>query len=858
MPAAAKVASQINYEPDKTGGFGFGKLYTMLIDELYPLKKYTDIARQQGLEVKTEEDPFILADLHRGWHGKADSFLRHKTFDANFKWSGEPLTAILQPVVNKDALKDFDTYLVAKQAIFRLEQDKKVGIDHKDATEALKELEEEHPEFKDLSQRLYDYQDRLLQYARDSGLIGQKTYENFSVNLSYVPLHRVIERLGARGVLGKGYANLPSVYKRFKGSEREIIPPTESIVKNTYVIIDAIERNRIAQAMTRLSKLHPELGRAVEKIPGDIAKVATLSEQEIANIVKEQGFELAPKDVEDLINVFRPSMFLPKGNIIKVVEDGKPTYYEVDPDIYRSLTMMDREQMNIMIRVLAYPARMLRIGAVSLSPEFLVRNPARDAFTAFVYSKAGFIPGLDTMRGLFSTVTRDETYWKWKISGAEHSMLTSLDREYLREDVKTLMNDRIAKVKNVVKHPIKSAQILAELGEEATRIGEFKLVMEGGKRWWMLAERVPEIEPERGKILRAGQAARDVTLDFARLGTKTRAVNQIIAFWNANVQDLDKIRRSFQDNPIRTLWKILLGITVPSVALWAVNKDDERVQELPQWQRDLFWIVPTKKRLWRIPKPFTLGIIFGSGAERMLDYIYDQDPEGIKQLGRNVLRGINPGVLPTAFLPAIEAATNYSFFLERPVVSEALKQKIPELQYSPYTTETAKMIGDALDVSPQKVEYFLRGYTGGFGKLAMETSDAIIRSISDTEEPKRPTTLADVPLIRGFVAREPWGSSESISRFYTLYEKAEMGTAAIKQMVEERRREKALEYRDKYPEFRYVNMLRKVAKELSELRKKRNAVLESDIDTDRKLQAIEEIEKRMTRIARRAVEAMKR
>jgi len=858
MPSAAKVASQIAYEPQKSGTASIGRLYTMLVDELYPLKRYTDVVRKKGFEVAAEEDPFILATLHRGWHGKADAFLQHRTFDTNFDWNGEPLQAILKPITDKQNLKDFDGYLVAKQSIFRSEQKKKTGIDIEVAKQAVKELEEKNPEFKDLSKRLYDYEDRLLRYARDAGLISQETYGKFRKNLTYVPLHRVMETMRQKGLLGKGYVDLPKVFKPFKGSERDIVPPTESIVKNTYLLIDAAERNRIAQSVVKLAEQHPELAKHVEKIPGDIAKVVNLSEQEMKKVLKSQGLEDMDVDINEVINIFRPSMFKPRGNVITVVQDGKRAYYEVDPDIYRSLTMTDRESQNLLVQLLSYPARMLRLGAVSLSPEFVVRNPLRDAFTAFVHSKAGFIPGLDTTRGLFSAITHDELYWKWKISGAEHSMLTSLDREYLQKGIKELMATSVGKVKNVIKHPLRSAQMFAEFGEEATRIAEYNLVEKGGKRWWMVAERIPEEATERERMLRAGYAAREVTLDFARLGTKTRAVNQIIAFWNANVQDIDKIRRSFQEHPNRTLYKILMGVTIPSVLLWLANKDNERYKELPQWQKDLFWIVITEKRMWRIPKPFTIGLIFGSGVERTLEYISENDPEAIKQLGRNIYQGVTPGFLPTAFLAPIEAATNYSFFLDRPIVSESRQNLPPELQYTPYTTDTAGRLGEALGVSPQKVEYFIRGHTGGFGKLAMETADEMTRTVlrKDRDLPAR--TLADVPMLRGFVAREPWGQSESINRFYNKYEQAEKGMAAIRQLAKEGRREEAEEYKLKYPEFKYIAELRKVAQALSQLRQRKLSIQISSFTPEDKLRRITEIEKQMTRLARTILERMER
>ena len=75
------------------------------------------------------------------------------------------------------------------------------------------------------------------------------------------------------------------------------------------------------------------------------------------------------------------------------------------------------------------------------------------------------------------------------------------------------------------------------------------------------------------------------TLDFARIGAKTKGVNSIVAFFNANMQGIDRLAREFKDNPGRTSWKILLGITLPSILLYFANRDDERWKEIPQWQK---------------------------------------------------------------------------------------------------------------------------------------------------------------------------------------------------------------------------------------------------------------------------------
>jgi hypothetical protein len=92
-------------------------------------------------------------------------------------------------------------------------------------------------------------------------------------------------------------------------------------------------------------------------------------------------------------------------------------------------------------RLLSYPAKWLRAGA-TLTPEFIARNPARDQFTAFVYSKYGFMPGYDLSKGIFHAIKKDDLYWKWKISGGEHSMLVSMDREYLQKSLDKVLRGR--------------------------------------------------------------------------------------------------------------------------------------------------------------------------------------------------------------------------------------------------------------------------------------------------------------------------------------------------------------------------------------------------------------------------------
>ncbi|KKL76943.1 hypothetical protein LCGC14_2039860 [marine sediment metagenome] len=368
--------------------------------------------------------------------------------------------------------------------------------------------------------------------------------------------------------------------------------------------------------------------------------------------------KMSAADAEQIVDVFRPSFFV-KGDEVTVLVNGKRQFYRVDPDLRDALLNLDRESMGMLGNFLSLPAKWLRAGA-TLSPDFMVRNPARDQLTSFVYSNYGFLPGVDFLRGLAGIIRKDADYQLFRQSGAEHSMMVSLDRLYLQKTFKEVVEGK--KFKDYVKHPLELFQIVSELGEKATRLGEFKSGIRRGAR-----------------PLEAGISAREVSLDFAEAGTTAHAVNRLIAFFNANIRGWDRMIKSFRDHPVRTSLKIFVGITLPSILLYLANRDDPRWKEIPQWQKDLFWIVMTEDTIYRIPKPFELGIIFGSMPERFLEWLDNKDPNMLKEVMLNMAEAGSPGYIPTALLPIIENLADFSFFRGRSIVPASRQDMPPEL-----------------------------------------------------------------------------------------------------------------------------------------------------------------------------------
>ena len=521
----------------------------------------------------------------------------------------------------------------------------------------------------------------------------------------------------------------------------------------------------MAQKFVDLDKSTETPENFIKKVNPPI-KGTTVSEDEMTKFLQDQGVKEVP---EDLLTVFRAARQPLADDEIAVFTDGKREVYQVDPEVAKVFKASDKESVNALIRIIAAPASMFRAG-VTLSPDFFPRNLIRDQYDALINSKNGFIPLLDTVRGAASMIKQDDAYQNWLKSGGANATMVALDRDYIQNNVIKLDRETgFAKnAWNVAKSPFDILRAVSELAENATRLGEFK--------------KASGENPTKADIQSAGFESREVTLDFARIGSKMQAANMLIAFTNAQLQGVDRLARVMKENPIGTAAKIGAAITVPSVALWWANHDDPRYKDIPDWQKDMFWIVMTKDTIYRIPKPHEAGILFGSGIERFLDYTHETNPKAIEDYGKNVLQSFLPGVVPTAAQPLLEQWANKSLFTGGKLIPSSTEGLLPEVQYQPYTTELAKALGGIVGslpaenkpgtiASPAVIENYVRQWSGGIGMYALQMADAGLRKAGILPDPVMPAaTLADIPFVKAFIVRYPSAGAQPIQDFYDKYE----------------------------------------------------------------------------------------
>ena len=508
-----------------------------------------------------------------------------------------------------------------------------------------------------------------------------------------------------------------------------------------------------------------------------------------------------------------------------------------------------------MVQILSQPAKWLRAGAV-LSPDFwMMKNPVRDTMTAYTYTRYGFIPVFDTIRGMFHLVKKSEQYHLWRASGGERSMLVSIDRDYLAKTFREVLHGK-DKV-DYVKHPLEALQIFAEYTESGTRLAEFTTGLKKGDH-----------------PLSASIASREVTLDFAVMGEKMRAMNHMIAFFNSNMRAMDMLGRQAIFNPKKFWPRVLLGITMPSIILWMINKDDPRWRELPQWEKDLFWIIFAGDKIIRIPKPFELGILFGSIPERVLDEIYLHDKGAIKESVWNLVQSVNPGFMPTALTPVVENFANYNFFLDRMITPAGQKDYPAQYQYSVYTPEILKAMGSKMGYSPRKLQNLLRGYTGGLGSYVVEGLNKSLQGVGLLPHVTAPTPgLADYPITKALFARNPYGSgSASVNKFYNEYTKLKEGENHLKLALEHNEDAEYRSFLAAHPELMFmfdpetgkfrsfaVKVLDENARDMARIRaEQRDVYTNIDMTAAEKRQFIDETDVLLTNTAKLALEHLEK
>ena len=818
--------------------------------------------------------------------------------------NGKSLKKILSGLKSNEEYEDYETLRIAKRDLALAEYNPTVeGLHKEESLAEIKRIEAKYSP-KDLARlnnisnehRNFE-QKAILDPLRDSGWISKDTYNNI-VNAPEYQFYASFSRemndldeaipqssLATEKANSKGATS--AIIKKIKGSEKRKLPTVESTIANVYKTNKLIAQLEMNKDIVNLRKLSPDMENYIQKLkPVRVGSTTEKRTKELTDIIRKER-NLTPSEflnlnepghiltstekqiMPELMHLLQKPKEKPrflkglinKNNTIVTAEDGIKSYWRIPEDVANAMNYFTPEGVKNTVKILSLPAKLLRAGS-TLAPEFSGRNIIRDQFSAAINNNIGFkkVKGVgdllhntknlffggykpyDAGIGLFHILKKDNIYHLYKSSGAEQSYFVSLDRMAMKTNVQKLIGHKVNngywdKTKNIITvlNPLKALEIISEGLEKTTRMGLFARTLKRG------------FTPTQ-----AMKEAKEGTLDFARIGAGQENLNRISAFWNANLEGFDREFRAFKDHPVAFNLKALMGVTAPSVALWIKFHNDDRIKRLPGWRKNLFWNYPMKNGpIVSIPKPFEIGLIYGSAVERALDYAYSKDKNieiDLKKLGWGAVKQGVGQMMPTFLKPIIENMSNYSFFKDRPLESPSIQNLSSGLRSKTYTNELSKKVGNLTDISPIKIDNWINSWGSTLGRETVGLTNHLFKRPPEVKQ----EWYRKVPIVKGFVAKNPYGPyGKDVQDFYDNAKEINQSYNDFKFLAQSNQINQA---KTRFNKQKKVGGFKRnaddVAKAFSKLNKVRIAIVnDKKMDPVTKKLKIEKINKQMTKIA---------
>lgn len=786
---------------------------------------------------------------------KNGAFQVRKGFDGGFE-------AIFADLSDRGLLKAWKGWAVANRAARLAREGRENNMTAQDIA-LLKDLDKQYPEFRDVMKRWTAFNKAMLDMAEQTGLLDPDARALFEHD-DYVPFYRAIDDTPTGPFRKKGLANQRSGINRLKGGEAEVNDLIDNMVRNMTQLVDASMKNVAAKRVLRTLKTAGlDDGSVIMKVPHDSVPVHVTPEeaaQALENIgVQVQGMTKQQHDQWLKLFTLRP----PKDpDVVSVMVGGKPQYFRVnDPLLLASMTSLGTDRVHWLVSILGYPKRWLTTG-VTATPGFMLRNFIRDSLHGWVVSGEKFRPGIDGFKGAIRSYREDTALVNIMAAGGGSG---GFFRTQSRDVAKMLSS--VHGKNAIIDSPKKAWEWWKRVGqatENANRLAIYDSVLK-----------------DTGDVAEAAYQALDI-MDFSMRGDSAviRFLIGTIPFLNARMQGLYRLGRGMKQNPKAFMLRGGL-ITAATMLLYSLNADDDRYDELPEWEKDAYYHIfldrifpeealeaagiPFDEFHVRLPKPFEVGALFSTIPERATRLAQGKDD--LSKYGErmwSMLRDTFAVDLPQFVKPLAEQWANEVTFTGSPIIPERMQDLEPEAQYDARTSELAKQIGDALPdfmgdaKSPKRIEAAVRAFFGSYGVYVMGIADEILDPI--VGNPVEPDLRGDqMPEIGSFIRQQPYSSTRFVSEFYDLKREIEAVAKTYKQYRSQGQIEDAKDItRDGgNKKIAMAGWMRRKAKQMSGINKQIRSVEESrSLTSAQKRNQIDRLSEQRNELAEQVVKAL--
>ena len=706
------------------------------VDRFAPIEDKIKNQSEQ-LEMRNALDRTLRAD------GISEAFIRDNNFDK-----------LITSFKNKKELQTFEQALIAKHALELESNGIETGRDLARDKALIKATDKRFA--KEFNQ-VREYSDKVLQQTVDYGLISQDTANYLRKKYpDYIPFDRIfsdkeINTQMKHGVgVGEASLSTQSIIQRIEGSSRLIDSPLNALITKTQDMVRQGERNKTA-----------ELLASYAKDPKNPFQLRELKAGESAD--------------------GRPT--------ISYLDNGTKRTFLAAPEVAKAAKNMNREQMNIVLRALATPARVLRMGATTVNAGFTMANVVKDFVGATINSKSGISSmnpktlaeaigaGFHHKGDLYLEMQREG------VVGNSYEILRNASELNLNE-IRSHKNLATRALHNL-KSPLRTLENTIGRSEDIGRAIQYVSNKKYAKRKGMS-------ESEAVKF--AADQARWNSTNFARSGTYGKTINAVVPYSNANIQGQRITLRRMKENPARYTAKITMGIVAPTIAVLAWNYADEDrkkvMENIPEYvkENNVVVVSPNAKynkeqNKWEgvylvpVPPQFSPlhrqlnNMVASTMAGKKFDMVKTGGDavEQITTVNPTELRRTGAQYIPQAAKPLVELFANKNLFTGQEIVPEAMKNLEQKDQWDSSTSLTARKVGELTGLSPKQIDNAFRTSTAGGGQNLLHGTDfAIAKATGASNDEIKGRSMLD-SIVGRFYA--PKGTSQS-SYFYQSLEQA--------------------------------------------------------------------------------------
>ena len=633
--------------------------------------------------------------------------------------------------------------------------------------------------------------------------------------ITYIPFYRVNAQGEVQLMIDKehpvriGNIKDEPQLQQLVGDNKQIMPIFTSMVQNTFMLTNLGLRNQSVKEtafMLRKIGIASRIGQGPGPRGADTVRF------------KKNGVDMHVIIDTDMYGI-------PAEYIVKGMEGIKTTIPAV-------------------VKLLGIPADILR-KFVTRSPTYAVRQMIRDPLNAWLTTGTDAFPVLSSFKELASMVAgRSETERTLMESGAVSSNVFTGDERDMGKVLREITSGKAGWAKLIAK-----ADAFALQGDSATRATIYKDSTAKGMS-------------HQQALLRAVES-----MNFSRRGLSPsiQMLSTMIPFFNAQIQGMDVLYRAFKGDmsyseqlQIREkLFKRGLMLAVGTMAYAAAMQDDEAYKRAKPEERYGNWFVyiPGVSEPLRVPIPFELGYLFKSLPEAVFNMAYG-DEKASSALGGvgKLLAQSNPFALPQAIKPLTEVVLGKSFF-SGDIESEREKNVLATDRYRESSTEVAKLLGSVtgmVGVSPIKIDYLIRGYTGGLGIALVQLANPLLNTeVTGVEKPSMKPSK--IPFIGGLF--QPVEGRGTLDAAYDKMLEIQQVKGTYNKLIEEGKRAEAQAFVQQYStQLALVSTSGSVQKTLGQMAAQERAIKSSTaMSTEQKDKALERLDKMKVAYARQFI-----